>query len=381
MKKLFSALLVFAMMFSLVGCGSGDDDTGSDEMKVAMITDSGDITDQSFNQITYESGKKYCEDNDLDFKYYKPESDTDDARIQKVDKAVEDGYNVILMPGYLFAEAISYASFEYPDVKFIGIDISKDDMLATTSNGADSKKLEDHYNTENVYLTVYKEEIPGYMAGYAAVKMGYTKLGFLGGISVPAVMRYGYGYIQGADAAAKELGITVDLNYVYGGQFYGDSDITSVMDTWYKNGTEVVFACGGAIYTSACEAAGTTGKIIGVDVDQHDLITEKYNRDDMCITSAMKGLSPTVNTLLTAISEGKFDDYAGTIDNLGMVSENSDENYVALADKTIYNDTFTKDDYTALVKAIYNGDVKVSNVIDKEPTVTNVNVTYQDNIK
>lgn len=381
MKKLFSVLLVFTMMFSLVGCGSDDDSSDDTEMRVAMITDSGDITDQSFNQITYESGKAYCKENGLDFEYYKPESDTDDARIQKLDKAVEDGYNVILLPGYLFAEAISYASFEYPDVKFIGIDISETDMLATTSNGEGSDKVEDHYNVENTYLTVYQEEIPGYMAGYAAVKMGYTELGFLGGVSVPAVIRYGYGYIQGADAAAKELGITVNIKYVYGGQFYGDSDITSVMDTWYKNGTQVVFACGGAIYTSACEAAGTNGYIIGVDVDQYELISSKYNRDDMCITSAMKGLSPTVNTLLTAISDGKFSDYAGTVDNLGMIGEKDEENYVGLSSNTLYNDSFTKEDYEALIKAIYNKDVEVSNDIENKPTTTNVNVTYQDNIK
>ena len=151
---------------------------------------------------------------------------------------------------------------------------------------------------------IYQEELCGYMAGYAAVKLGYKNLGFLGGMAVPAVIRYGYGFVQGVDAAAADLGLTdVKLKYVYGGQFYGDADITAVMDTWYANGTEVVFACGGGIYTSAAEAAAkkANGKVIGVDVDQAAIIDGAYG-EGMTVTSAMKGLAPTVKTMLSEVS-------------------------------------------------------------------------------
>ena len=119
----------------------------------------------------------------------------------------------------------------------------------------------DYYNTDNTYLAMYQEQIPGYLAGYAAVRLGYRNLGFLGGQAVPGVMRFGYGYLQGIDEAAKELGITdkVSVQYAYGGQFYGSTEITAAMDTWYSRGTEVVFACGGGIFTSAAEAAAKTG--------------------------------------------------------------------------------------------------------------------------
>ena len=218
------------------------------------------------------------------------------------------------------------------------------------------------------------------MAGYAAVKLGYKHLGFLGGMSVPAVTRFGYGYVQGVDEAAKELGITdeVELEYVCGGQFYGDADITAYMDTWYgSKGVEVVFACGGGIYTSAVEAAAKAdGKVIGVDSDQSGIIGE-----DLTVTSAMKGLAPTVKDALQAIKDDKWSDYAGKIDNLGLVSENPEENYVQLPmETTQWDDNFTVDDYKELVKKLYEGEIEVSSDITALPE-TEIKVEDYGSIK
>ena len=151
----------------------------------------------------------------------------------------------------------------------------------------------------NCYCITFKEEQAGYLAGYAIAKDGKTKLGFLGGMAVPAVIRYGYGFVQGADAAAQELGANIDINYFYGGQFYGDANITSRMEGWYSNGTQVVFACGGGIYTSAVEAAlKNNGYVIGVDVDQNYIgangVADGTYAYNPFITSAMKGLSEAV---------------------------------------------------------------------------------------
>ena len=240
------------------------------------------------------------------------------------------------------------------------------------------------YNTENTYCAIYQEEIPGYMAGYAAVKMGYRHLGFLGGMSVPAVIRYGFGYVQGINAAAEELGVTDDVTveYAYGGQFYGDADITAAMDTWYStNGVEVVFACGGGIYTSAAEAAAKVdGKVIGVDSDQAPII-DAYG-EGMTVTSAMKGLAPTVNTLLSAIVlDDTWSDYVGKIDNLGLVSDNVEENYVQLPlESTQWNDGFTEEDYKTLVADMLAGKITVDNSIEAMPEVA-VTVNDLGNIK
>ena len=391
MKKILALVLALCMVFALCACGNtpADGNKPAEESKapeaaesstpaapeapaykVAMITDYGDITDQSFNQTTYEGCKEFCEANGVDFKYYKPAGDSTAERVAMVDAAVADGYNVVVMPGYAFGETITQVADLYPDVKFIALDVSQGD-------------LGDYQLPENVTCAVYQEELCGYMAGYAAVKLGYTKLGFLGGMAVPAVVRYGYGFVQGADAAATELGADVTLNYVYGNQFSGDADITAYMDTWYANGTEVVFACGGGIYISAAEAAAKVGgKVIGVDVDQAAII-DAY-AEGMTVTSAMKGLAPTVKAILgELILNDNWAQYAGQINTLGLVSGTDvEDNYVQIPyESTQWSDTFTKDDYAALVAAMFDGTVTVSNNTETEPTVKTITVDYQGNIK
>ena len=376
MKKFLVMLLAALMVFSFAACGGGGGDEGAatdDAMKVAMVTDYGDITDQSFNQTTYEACKAFCEANGIDFTYKKPASDADADRVSSIEEAIEEGYNVIVMPGYAFANAIYEVAPLYPDTKFVALDVSEGDLTDYGNR---------EFDGANVYSAVYQEELAGYMAGYAAVKMGFTKLGFLGGMAVPAVQRYGHGFVQGADAAAAELGKSdVEIKYVYGGQFFGDADITAAMDTWYGAGTEVVFACGGGIYTSAAEAAAKVGgKVIGVDVDQKGTIDGAYG-DGMTVTSAMKGLGATVNTLLGAIMNGEWDSYKGQIQNLGLVSETPAENYVQLPDSTVWNDGFSQADYEALVVELFNGTRTVSNDIEAIPATTAVKVDDQGAIK
>ena len=390
MKKTLALLLAMVMVLSLfAGCAGKDDKT--DGYRIAMITDYGDITDQSFNQTTWEACVKFGEDNNVEVKYYKPTSNDTAGRVASVELAIAEGYNVIVMPGYAFGGTIAEVSGNYPDVKFIALDVAAGDLLETAvalkgesyDYNPDNWNLTDYVHMDNVYCAVYQEELSGYMAGYAAVKLGYTQLGYLGGMAVPAVMRFGYGFVQGVDAAAKELGITVDLKYAYGNQFFADADITAVMDTWYQGGTELVFACGGGIWESAAEAAKkVNGKVIGVDVDQAAIIDGKYG-EGMTVTSAMKGLFPTtVDTLTDVVINGKWENYAGKIATLGMVSgTDATLNYVQLGTTQFADGKFTAEDYAALVKGIFEGTIKVSNNIAVEPEVTNVNVSWLGNLK
>ena len=384
MKKILSTALAGFMATSLVACSSGSTSTSQggtsasteSEMKVAMVTDYGDITDQSFNQTTYEASKSWSEANDVEFNYFKPATNEDADRVASIEEAIEQGYNVIVMPGFAFAPAVVEVAPEYPDVKFVALDVSQYDL--DTAAGTEG------WESDNTFCAIYQEEIAGYMAGVAAVKLGYKKLGFLGGMAVPAVIRYGYGFVQGAEAAAKELGLTdVEIKYAYGNQFYGDADITARMDTWYGAGTEVVFACGGGIFTSAAEAAAkTNGKVIGVDVDQAAAIDGDYG-EGMTVTSAMKGLSATVNTLLTEIKGGNWSKYGGTLQNLGMVSgDDPTANYVQLG-TTQYDDNFTEDDYKAMVADIYDGKIKIDNNSDVDLSAYEgtVAVSFEGNIK
>ena len=365
MKRILALVLALCMVFALCACNNGDKDSKETDkpdkaaMKVAMITDYGDITDQSFNQTTYEACKAYCTEKSIDFNYFKPASDADADRVAMIEKAVADGYNVIVMPGFAFGPAVKQTVNTYPDVKFFTLDVSAGDLG------------EDFKIPSNLYCAIYQEELCGYMAGYAAVKLGYKQLGFLGGMAVPAVVRYGYGFVQGANAAAVEMKIAdqVSVKYVYGNLFKADPAITAVMDTWYKGGTEVVFACGGGIYASAAEAAAKVegAKVIGVDVDQSGIIDGKYG-EGMTVTSAMKGLAPTVKTVLSAISADKWADFGGKMESLGLVSENPEDNYVQIPmESTQWSDDFTKDDYKALVAAMFKGDIKVDNSTEAMP--------------
>ena len=386
MKKFLAMILALVMSLSLVACGGSKEETKPTEEKpteteqpaeetgadfsVAMITDYGDITDQSFNQTTYEACKAYCDANGVDFSYYKPAGDSTAERVAMVEAAVDEGYTVIVMPGYAFGETITQVADEYPDITFIALDVGEGDLGNYTLPG-------------NVYCAVYQEELCGYMAGYAAVKLGYTHLGFLGGMAVPAVVRYGYGFVQGADAAATETGADVTMEYVYGNQFWGDADITAYMDNWYQTlGVEVVFACGGGIYSSAAEAAAKVdGKVIGVDVDQAGIIDGGYG-EGMTVTSAMKGLAPTVEHMLTEVAAGNFSNYGGKIETLGLVSGDDPEaNYVQIPmESTQWSDSFTQDDYKALVKDMFDGKITMSNDISAMPS-TSITVNEYGNIK
>ena len=399
MKKFLALILALVMALSLVACGEQKqpdvqepDNTGDNTevtYKVAMITDYGDITDQSFNQTTYEACKAFAEANGVDFQYFKPAGDNTADRVAMIESAIDQGYNVIVMPGYAFGAAIAETAPNFSDVKFIALDVSAGDLG------------EGFVVPANLYCAVYQEELCGYMAGYAAVKLGYKNLGFLGGMAVPAVQRYGYGFVQGVDAAAAELELTdVKLNYAYGNQFFGDADITAAMDTWYAGGTEVVFACGGGIYTSAVDAAKKVegAKVIGVDVDQAGVIAnyaagegadaatvEGYKA--LTVTSAMKGLYPaTYDTLTDVIVNGNWEKYSAKIDTLGLVSaDDPAANYVQIPmESTQWADgAFTQDDYKALVKAMFDGTLTVSNDTTKAASDFATVITVEDlgNIK
>ena len=329
-KRLVSCLIAVSMVIALTACGNAEEEgAGSSEYRVAMITDAGDITDQSFNQTTYEACSEYCSEHDIDFTYKKPDGDTDYARIAMIDVAVAEGYNIIVMPGYIFAPALVETTYKYPDVKFIALDMTAGDIIAAAVGNKyyenpDAYEASDYYNTGNTYCAVYREELPGYMAGYAAVKLGYRKLGYLGGQAVPAVMRFGFGYLQGIDEAAKELG-----------------------------------------------ASKVGGKMIGVDSDQSALI-DVYG-EGMTVTSAMKGLGATVKALLDSIiTLGTWEEHVGKIENLGLVSgTETEENYVGLPeDTTQWNNDFTVEDYRELVKKLFDEEIMVDSSIDAMPEVS-----------
>ena len=379
MKKILALLLVLAMTLSLAACGSKPAETAATAApaapaaseapaapaeteapagvaKVALVTDVGTIDDESFNQACWQGVEAWCTANGIEYTYYQPTEDSTDARVQSVAQAIAEGADTIVMPGYLFGATLTVVMEEYPDVHFIAVDVASGDLTVDYSTYYDP--------AANTACLTFSEEQAGYLAGYAAVKDGYTKLGFLGGMAVPAVIRYGFGFVQGADAAAAELGTPIEINYTYGGQFFGDANITAKMEGWYAAGTEVVFACGGGIYTSAVEAAKLhNGKVIGVDVDQSYI-------DECIVTSAMKQLQNVTETVLDALNNGDWATYGGKVSNFSL----AEGEYVGLptdADSWRLS-TFTVDEYEALKAKLADGSVVVDNNSDDnvKPTVS-----------
>ena len=375
MKKFLAFVMAASMALSLAACGGSSASTATSttteatseaaastsgsKTDVAFVTDVGNIDDQSFNQYTWQGVKDFCAANNLNANYYRPTEDSDSARLEQMDNAVNDGAKAIVVAGYLFGSSIAEAQTKYPDVQFLALDVSAFDLGDSTA-------------AANTALITYREEQAGYLAGYAAVYDGYKKLGFLGGMAVPAVIRYGYGFVQGAEAAAKETGATdVSINYWYSGDFKATDEVKTKMDSWYSAGTEVVFACGGPVCQS-CDAAAQAngGKMIGVDVDQS-------GQFDTVVTSAMKALANSVNLALTdSMNNGwKFTEaYAGKETVLGAA-----EDCVGLPMETSKFTKFTQEQYDTLYKSIVDGSLVIdaSFDVDVHPEVSAITVDYQ----
>ncbi len=353
MKQIGAALLAAFMVVTAAGCSSGGNTAESTQAEggkdssagaeIAMIADGGTIDDKGFNQGTYEGVKQYGEEKGISYKYYKPVEKTTDAYLSAMELAIEGGAKIIVAPGFRFTEAMYIAQDTWPDTKFVLLD------------GVPTQNGESKTNANTVGIQ-YAEEQAGFLAGYAAVVEGYKKLGFMGGVATPAVVRYGYGYIQGAEAAAKELGVTdVEINYYYTGTFDATPETQTLAATWYQNGTEIIFACGSGVGQSVMAAAdASSGKSIGVDIDWAE-------ESETVVTSAMKSLSGTVYQMLD-----KFytDSFPGG-ENIVMDASNEG---VELPMETSRFEKFDQAQYDELYKKLADGTIKPLRDVDEKGT-------------
>lgn len=337
MKKVLCLLLVAVMALAcFAGC------TTKETVEIAVVTDVGQLNDGGFNQGTYEGAKEYAEKNGKTYSYYQPANGsnaTDADRIEAMNNAIKDGAKVIVTPGFLQEAAIKDVASKNPDVKFIFID-------GYPVEGTDGTIL------KNVAGIAYKEQESGYFAGYAAVKEGYTKLGgtFGGGASNPACNRFAYGFVMGADAAAKELGkqIEIKISFLYGSTFSSSPELDAQMNGWYQSGTQVVFSCGGSMVNSVLAAAQTyDGKVIGVDTDQSGL-------GEQVITSAVKGLAASVQWALGKFYGGSFDELGGTSVSLGAADDST-----GLPTATWRLKNFSQTEYENLFKKVKSGEIVI----------------------
>ena len=374
MKKILAMLLAMAMAFSLAACGGkkGADDipdnmTSKDgKYEVAFVTDVGQLKDKSFNQGTWDGVKLYASEHSLSYKYYQPangDNATDDDRYNAMKQAAEGGAKVIVCAGFLQEAALAKAAEEFPDAHFVFIDNNHPVV------GSDGNPL------KNVASVEFQEEQAGYLAGYAVVKEGYVKLGFSGGGggSNPACCRYGYGYVQGANDAAKELGVQVDMLYSweYGASYSASSELQSMIAGWYNEGTELVFACGGSMFnsiTAAAAAAANEGAVIGVDVDQS-------GDSDTVITSAMKGIGAAAQQAIGKSYDGKWDEIGGGVLKLG-----AKDDAVGLPTATWSLENYSVEEYEAQLADMASGKLVVDSM-ETEADFAKLTTTAWSNVK
>lgn len=382
-RKFIALLLAFVLAIGLAACGkpaekpeSSSEQPASQEAsgqaekpapgKIAwndnslyLITDLGTIDDKGFNQSAYEGLKMFADSVGVKANYLRPQAEGDQNYKQAIEQAIAKGAKVVVTPGFLFENSIGEVQSEHPEVYFIAADfepkVQDGDKVDDQGRPVMVTKID-----KNTVAVLYKEQESGYLAGYAAVKDGYKNLGFMGGLAVPAVIRYGFGYVAGADAAAKELNETVNVKYNYTNFFVPQPEIQTMAASWYNNGTEIIFSCGGGIVDSILKAAKENkGKVIGVDVDQYDL-------GEQVITSAMKNLTVAVNDEIKAIDEGKFEGGKTLIFGASEMG-------VQLPDHFDRFQKFTKDDYNALFDALKSNkdgmtDAIPSSVENSDPT-------------
>lgn len=335
MKKFVSLMLAGSMVVGLAGCGSSTD-TGSDSgtYEIALVTDVGTIDDKSFNQGSYEGIQDYAGD-EVSYKYYKPADQTLENMSAAIDLTVRGGAKVVVCPGYLFEEAVYAAQTTYPEVSFI--------LLDGEPHDADY-----NYETaDNTTAILFEEDQAGYLAGYAAVVEGYTKLGFMGGMALPAVIRFGFGYLQGANQAAVDLGVAnVNVKYTYLNDFTAKPEFQTQAASWYQGGTEVIFAAAGGTGNSVFKAAeANNGLSIGVDVDQS-------SESATIVTSAMKNLRKAVADTLAMYYDGNFPGgkttvFAATNDGIQLPMETSKF------------ETFTQEQYDAIHAGLKDGSTTI----------------------
>lgn len=353
MKRTLIVLMMVVLAICLAGCGGSNNEPKTAEL--AMIADCDNIEDGSFTQATWDAVETFANDNALTAKCYTTDKLPTQEEIDKaakegkelegpktkeesymmaIEKAVKNKAKLIVMAGSNFETTVYTAQTTYPDVKFLLIDGVPHDAALNFATAA------------NTIGVIFAEEEAGYLAGYAVVKEGYNKIGFMGGQELPAVKRYGYGFVQGVAAAAAEMEKKVELSYVYTGTFEPSKEIRKMAADKYKDGTQVIFACGGAMGTSVMEAAENNGGlVVGVDVDQSYLSSS-------VLTSAKKEISIVVNEMLENYVDDKFvggTAFNYTARNGGVSLEMDNDNFIKFKDE----------DYKKVFRQLKNGKIQL----------------------
>ena len=338
-------------------CACGDKDKAaneSDTCEIALITDDIGVNGGAFQQMVWEAIDSYCEENGMTRQYYASENN-EDAYMASIRKARRQGAKLLVLAGEQFETVAYKAQSKYEDLYFVLLD------------GVPRDEEYNYKTAANSTGVLFAEQEAGYLAGYAAVCEGYRNIGFMGGEALPPVKRYGYGFVQGVNAAVRERNAgPVSIKYAYMGTFEASDEIESESYSWYSDGTEVIFACGGSIGESVMAGAESAdSKVIGVDVDQSFL-------SDTVITSAEKEAGRAIIDILKTYKRNNFGGgailtYSAENNGIGLEMTNS---RMKVFNKAAYDTVYSeiKDGSRTIIDSIENTDVNA--LVDKPVTIT-----------
>lgn len=341
MKKILVVMMCVVMIFTFFSCSKEEENSNTYEIAMITTSQSQSIDDGAYNQSTWEGLREYAEENSLTYKYYEPAEDSTDARLEQIDQAVQSGASVIACCGQEFETVVHTAQEKYEDKTFFLID-----GYPTDKNGGQET------GTNAVGIKFAENEL-GYLAGYAAVADGYRALGFMGENSTSSMKNYGYGFIQGCNDAAEDIGVVVEINYSYKKEGKTAADVQKKAETWYEEGCEVIFACGNDIFDSVKTEADIAGaKVIACGSDRNA-------KSKNILTLAVKECGIAVQTELAAFYNGELAGGSNLV--LGAA-----EDAVGLTVKTSRFEVFDQESYDALYQSLKNGKLKIATSEDAQ---------------
>ncbi len=342
-RKIFAILLCITTVLGICSCKKNDLGVTKGKSKIALITGVQELELDFLNEEVWQGIAAFGDANEVEYTYYTPAEATVDKIYSSFELAVEEGADVLVCMGSMFSGAIKKMQENYEDVKIIAIDV------AEASIGTLGK---------NTHCVSFKQNQAGYLAGYAAVKDGFTKLGFYGEYDIERYSGYGYGFFNGAVDAAEELEVKIEFDFAFGNEFDSAEQGIEAVDGWYKNGCEIVMAAGSEETVSAIakSAVDNFAYVMGTSIDQSYLgQTFDYNP---FMVSAMKGLREAINTTLERAATKQWEEeLSGKTVFFGL--ENGNYLYLNEDEWLWLFEKFTLDDYWTLKEKISSDEKEI----------------------
>jgi basic membrane protein A len=299
--KELAALAMTAILSAsmLVGCSGKTEGKNDDQITIAMITDVAGVNDQSFNQSAWEGLQRAGKELGINVKYLESKQDSDYA--SNIETLADEEVDLILGVGMKLSGAIEEGAKLYPEQKFALVDETYENI------------------PKNVETIQFNAEQSAYLVGLVAGKMTKTNnVGFIGGMELPVIETFKYGFMAGVKAANPNAGIQTQ----YANSFTDQAKGKAIANQMYSKSADILFIAGGDVGTGAIEAAKENNKFaIGVDRDQSDLAPKNV------LSSAIKRVDVGVFELAKDLQEGKFQGGKTTVYGL-------DENAVGIPETT-----------------------------------------------